>query len=109
MKKHLDIFIEGSVKKADFNFYSQIAASKFNIQAVYKNGDSRHVDIEAEGEPEQIEQFVNYIKTGALKQHIETFRTQEGQFQNIEGFTSLKVHKDKLNVLDKLFGITIFK
>ena len=104
MKKHIDIFIEGTVKKADFNFYSQIAASKFNIHAVYKNGDSRHVDIEAEGKSEDIERFVEYLKTGALKPFIETFKTQEGIFQNIDGFTSLKVHKDKLSLLEKLFA-----
>jgi len=103
MKKHLDIFIEGQVKKADFNFYSQIAASKFDIHAVYKNGDSRHVDIEAEGSAENIQAFVDYLKSGALKPFIESFKTQEGKFQNIEGFTSLKVHEDKFSLIEKLF------
>jgi len=103
MKKHTDIFIEGRVNKADFNFYSQIGASKFNIDAIYKNGDTRHVDIEAEGEVEDIQNFIEYIQTGALKSHIELFRTEQGKFQNIQGFTSLKVHKDKFKLLKKLF------
>ena len=104
MKKHLDIFIEGSVKKIDFNFYTQVAASKFGINAVYKNGDSRHVDIEAEGSEENLNAFVDYIRNGALKNHIEYFRTEQGRFQNIEGFTSLKVHKDKKGLFAGLFG-----
>jgi len=104
MKKHIDIFIEGTVNKADFNFYSQIGASKFGIDAIYKNGDSRHVDIEAEGEPDHIQSFVNYLQAGALKQHIELFKTQEGEFQNIKGFTSLKVHKDKFQLIKRLFS-----
>ena len=104
MKKHLDIFIEGEVKKMDFNFYTQTAASKFDIHAVYKNGDSRHVDLEIEGEPEQINRFVDYIKNGSLKLYIESFRMQEGKIQNIEGFTSLRVHKDKKSLIRKLFG-----
>ena len=104
MNKHIDIFIEGTVNKADFNFYSQIAASKFGIDAIYKNGDSRHVDIEAEGKEEDITAFVNYIRNGALKSHIEHFRTEQGRFQNIQGFTSLKVHKDKYQAIKRLFS-----
>ena len=103
MKKHLDIFIEGNVSKSDFNFYSQIGASKYGIDAIYKNGDTRHVDIEAEGDAESIQAYVKYLQSGALKQSIEVFRTQEGKFQNIKGFTSLKVHKEKFYLLKQLF------
>jgi len=103
-KKHIDIFIEGSVSKADFNFYSQIGASKFGIDAIYKNGDSRHVDIEVEGKEDDIHAFVEYIRNGALRSHIEHFRTEQGKFQNIQGFTSLKVHKDKYQAIKRLFS-----
>jgi len=107
MKKHIDIFIEGSVSKIDFNFYSQIAASKFGIDAVYKNGDTRHVDIEVEGEQENVQSFVDYLNDGALKQHIELFKTEDGEFRNIKGFTSLKVHKEKFKFLKQLFKTNI--
>lgn len=103
MKEHIDIFIEGKLENADFNFYSQVGASKFNINAIYKNGDTRHVDIEAEGKLENINSFVEYLQNGALKSHIELFRTEEGKFQNIQGFTSLKVHKEKYHFLKKIF------
>ncbi len=103
-KKHIDIFIEGKVSKADFNFYSQIGASRFGVEAIYKNGDSRHVDIEVEGKEEDIQAFVNYIRNGALKGHIEHFRTENGRFKNIQGFTSLKVHKDKYQAIKRLFS-----
>jgi len=104
MKTHIDIFIEGRVNKADFNFYSQIAASKFDINAIYKNGNSRHVDIEAEGKEDDIIAFIDYIRNGALKGHIEHFRTEQGRFQNIQGFTSLKVHKEKYQAIKRLFS-----
>jgi len=96
MKKHIDIFIEGRVNKVDFNFYSQIGAIKFNIDAIYKNGDTRHVDIEAEGKTKDINDYIKYIRTGALKNYIELFRTEQGKFKNIQGFTSLKVHKEEI-------------
>jgi acylphosphatase len=104
MTKHLDIFIEGKVNKADFNFYSKMGASKFGIDAIYKNGDSRHVDIEVEGKEKDIHAFVDYIRNGALKNHIEHFRTEQGKFQNIKGFTSLKVHKEKYKAIKRLFS-----
>jgi acylphosphatase len=104
VEKHINIFIEGKLTNADFNFYSRVGASKYNINAIYKNGDTRHVDIEAEGNEEDIQQYINYLRNGALKIHIDLFRTEKGQFQNIQGFTSLKVHKDKNQLIKKLFG-----
>ena len=102
MNKHLDIFIEGNLEKADFNFYSQSAAIKFNVNAIYKNGDTRHIGIEVEGESKDVEAYANYMKEGALISHIELFRTEEGIFKNIVGFTSLKVHKEKYAKIKKL-------
>ena len=107
-KKHINIFIEGQVNKADFNFYSQIGATRFGIDAIYKNGDSRHVDIEVEGKEENIQAFVEYIRNGALKGHIEHFRTENGRFRNIQGFTSLKVHKDKYHSIKRLFSKKVY-
>jgi acylphosphatase len=104
MKHHLDIYIEGKVRKADFNYYSQRAANRFGINAVYKNGDSRHVDLEIEGDTEAINNFVEYIKNGPLEKFIESFRTEKGEFVNIQGFTSLRVHKDKESLIEKIFG-----
>lgn len=102
MNKHLDIFIEGNLEKADFNFYSQSAAIRFGVNAIYKNGDSRHVEIEVEGDAESVEAYAKFIKEGALTSHIEIFNTREGVFKNIEGFTSLKVHKEKRSLIKRL-------
>jgi len=102
MKKHLDIFIEGKLENADFNFYSQSGAYKFDIHAVYKNGDTRHVDLEAEGEEESLNSYVEYLKNGPLKKHIELFRVEESEFVGIDGFKALKVHKENLSFMKKL-------
>ena len=102
MKKHLTIYIEGNLEKADFNFYSQSAAIKLGINAIYKNGDTRHIEIEAEGDTDKLEDYVNFLKNGALNPYIEEFKTEEGQFKNIQGFTSLKVHKEKRKSIKEL-------
>jgi acylphosphatase len=102
MKKHLNIYIEGKLENADFNFYSQSGAYKFDIHAIYKNGDSRHVDLEAEGEEADLHSYVNFLKLGPLQKHIELFRIEESEFVGINGFKSLKVHKDELTFMDRL-------
>ena len=102
MKKHLNIYMEGHLNDGDFNFYSQLGAFKYDINAVYKNGDSVHVDIEAEGTDDNLNNYVKYLKDGPLKKHIYLFRTEEGEFEGIEGFKSLKVHKDEFSLLQRL-------
>jgi acylphosphatase len=104
MKKHIKIFIEGNLEKADFNYYSQSAAIRLGISAIYKNGDTRHIEIEAEGDADKLAEYAEFLRDGALKSYIEVFRTEEGKFKNIQGFTSLKVHKDKRPLIKKLFN-----
>lgn len=107
MKKHLNIFIEGNLEKADFNYYCQTGAYRYGVDAIYKNGDTRHIYIEAEGKDEDLQEYLDYLSKGALKKHVELFRTEEGELKNIEGFTSLREkHQNKglRQKFGKLFG-----
>ena len=101
MKKHINIYMEGHLKNGDFNWYSQIGAYKYNINAIYKNGDSVHVDIEAEGDSQDLNNYVEYLQNGPLKKHIYLFRKEEGEFEGIIGFKSLKVHKDETSLFSR--------
>jgi acylphosphatase len=101
MKKHIKIFIEGKLEDADFNYYCQTGAFKYDINAVYKNGDTRHIYIEAEGEKEKLDLFVNAIENGPLKPFLYKFDTAEGELKNIQGFTSLRDKKEKKTILRK--------
>jgi len=105
MKKHLNIYIEGNLNNVDFNFYSQSGAYKYDIHAVYKNGDSVHVDLEAEGSEENLNNYVEYLKTGPLRKNINLFRVEEAEFIGINGFKSLKVHKDEFTFKQKVQNI----
>jgi len=102
MKKHLNIFIEGKLQNADFNFYSQTGAFKYDIDAIYKNGDARHVDLEIEGEEGDLHSYVNYLEKGPLQVHIELFRVEEAEIVGIEGFKSYKVHKEEYSFMDRI-------
>lgn len=101
MKKHLKIFIEGNLEAADFNYYCQSTAYKYGINAIYKNGDTRHVYLEAEGKDEELQSFAKELREGPLKRYTEIFRTEDGEFKNIKGFTSLRDKKQKKNILKK--------
>ncbi len=105
MKKHLNIFIEGKLENADFNFYSQSGAYKYDINAVYKNGDTRHVDLEIEGDQENLNKYVDFLKNGPLSKHIELFRTEESEYVGIEGFKSYKVHKEDFSLKKKFMKL----
>jgi acylphosphatase len=83
------------VRKADFNFYAQIAAHRFGINAVYKNGDTRHVDLEIEGDEDAVQNFVHFMRSGPLQAYIEKFRMETVTFVNIRGFTSPGYTKTK--------------
>ncbi len=102
MKKHINVFIEGKLERADFNFYSQTGAYKYNIDAVYKNGDTRHIDLELEGENNDLDDYVNFLRTGPLNKHIELFRVEEAKMVGIRGFKSYKVHEEELTFTDRV-------
>jgi len=101
-KKHINIFMEGDLNRIDFNFYSQIGAFKHDIQAVYKNGDSVHVDIEAEGSDDSLTKYIEYLEHGPLRKYINKFRTEVSEVVEISGFTSLKVHEDNFTFIQKI-------
>jgi len=97
--------MEGRLNDGDFNFYSQSGAYKFDIDAVYKNGDSVHVDIEAEGTEDNLKSYVEYLKYGPLKKLIYLFRVEEGEYEGLKGFKSFKVHKDEFTFKQKLMSV----
>jgi acylphosphatase len=103
MIKHLFIKIEGDLEKTDFNYYCQTGAHRFDINAVYVNGNTKDVEIDAEGEPENLRNYVEYLQTGPLKKFIYTFNTSEKEVVNLKGFKSLRQHKEEKKPLIKKF------
>ena len=108
MKKHINIYIEGRLNDIDYNFYSQSGAYKYNINAIYKNGDSVHVEIEAEGTEDALNNYIEYLKNGPLKKHTYLFRTEVGEYIGIDSFQSLKVHKDEFTIMQRLKKYFLF-
>jgi acylphosphatase len=92
MKKHVNITIEGRLTERDFNYYCQTGAYKFNIDAVYTNGNERDIYVEAEGEAENIKSYVEFLEFGPVRNSLISFKTEEDELKGIIGFTSYRRH-----------------
>lgn len=95
MIKHFYIKIEGDLEKTDFNYYCQTGAHRFNINAVYVNGNTKDVELDAEGSENDLQSYVEYLQAGPLKPFIYTFNVSEKEVEHIQGFTSKREHKDE--------------
>jgi len=92
MSKHYFIKIEGDLEQTDFNYYCQTGASKFDINAIYVNGNTRDVELDAEGSTEDLDKYVDYLRNGPLKPFIEIFNVSDGEVMNLSGFVSKRKH-----------------
>jgi acylphosphatase len=104
MIKHYYIKIEGDLEKTDFNYYCQTGAQKHNINAIYVNGNTRDVELDVEGNPEDLERYLSFLQTGPLKPFIFTFKVDEKEVENIQGFVSRREHVEpRRGIVSKLF------
>jgi acylphosphatase len=61
-------------------------AYKYKITGLVRNMDDGSVQIEAEGENDNIEKFVDWCKTGPMGAKIEKFMMEEGEVKNYTSF-----------------------
>ena len=103
MKKRLQIFITGNVQRVGFRMQSAEKAAKYKVcgKALYiDNG----ILIEAEGEAQPLEQFVNWCRKGPENCTINTFNVHEMQpihytsFDIIHGVLSSESMIDKFPI-----------
>jgi len=95
MKEHLNITVNGKVKEIDFLYYSHLSAHKYNITGFVQNGSDTSVYIEAEGTPEELKIFIDYIKNGPLSYHFEDMQVEEGELKNFGYFKRTKDREPK--------------
>lgn len=86
MKKHLKINVNGKVKKVGFRFCTMQAAYKHGIFGFVRNKSNGSVYIEAEGEEEALEHFLEWCKTGPIGANVSSVETEEGEVQNFTSF-----------------------
>lgn len=86
MKKHYQILVKGIVQGVGFRAFTQSEANKFGIKGRVKNELDGSVYIEAEGQEEILEKFIEGCQKGPLLSKVSEIKVQESNIQNYQSF-----------------------
>ena len=78
--------IDGEVQQKGFRFTAMQMAYKFGIRGFVQNRKKHSLYIEAEGEDENLDQFISWCRKGPIGAKVENIEIQEGEFQNYQSF-----------------------
>lgn len=88
MLKHINIKIYGLVQGIFFRVSAKEQAEKLNINGFAQNESDGTVYIEAKGEKENLDKFINWCKNGPELAKVEKIEVTSGDLKN---FTEFKV------------------
>jgi len=75
--KSVYLVISGLVQGVGFRYFAEHKAAEFNISGWVKNTPDGKVEIKATGEPENLDVFIDYMKTGPTRAIIKLFSVSE--------------------------------
>lgn len=84
--KHVKITIVGKVQGVFFRKSAQEEAYRLRIAGFVQNESNGNVYIEAEGEEEDLDEFIKWCKKGPKKAEVSEVKIKEGRFQDFEDF-----------------------
>lgn len=80
------ILITGRVQGVGFRFSTQVAAKNYGINGYVKNLADGTVFIEAEGEDENINQFITWCWKGPAYSIVSNLKVENGDIKNYKYF-----------------------
>lgn len=83
---HLNITIFGQVQGVFFRSSAKEQADKLGIKGFAQNQPDGSVYIEAEGKPEELDQFVKWCRQGPALARIKKVNIAEGKIENFSKF-----------------------
>ena len=86
MPKHLNIHISGQVQGVFFREYARKKAQELGISGFVENLSDGRVYIEAEGEEENLKEFLNWCRKGPDSAEVERVEAKDGEIRNFKGF-----------------------
>jgi acylphosphatase len=86
MALHYDITITGKVQNVGFRFYAQKTAHELEITGFVKNNKDGSVHIEAEGEEENLQQFIAWCHKGPPWAAVEAVVVNQSPVMQLRGF-----------------------
>ncbi len=86
MKQALAITLSGRVQNVGFRFATVQKAQELDIKGFVKNKNDGTVYIEAEGEADKLNRFLEWCKEGPPAASVQNAATQEIPVQDFSGF-----------------------
>jgi acylphosphatase len=90
MKKHYTIVVKGRVQGVYYRASAHEKAVELGLNGFVSNLQDGNVYIEAEGEPEILEKFVEWCKIGPARAKVESVEVKE---ETVEGFRKFEIRK----------------
>lgn len=90
MKQHLNITVTGVVQGVFFRASTQEKANALQLSGWVKNQPDGSVYIEAEGEAEKLDAFVQWCHKGPPHAVVEKCEVSEGPLQHFSGFAIMR-------------------
>ena len=84
--EHVNITVKGKVQGVFFRKSTQEKAYELQISGYVQNERDGSVYIEAEGEKERIDEFVEWCRKGPKNAEVTDIKIRKGTFQNYEDF-----------------------
>lgn len=86
MVKHINIKVYGRVQGIFYRVTAKEEAEKLGIKGFAKNEEDGSVYIEAEGEGENLDKFINWCQKGPPLAKVEKVEVTESPLKNFSGF-----------------------
>jgi acylphosphatase len=84
------IKISGKVQGVNFRYHTKQEALRLGIQGTVMNLEDGSVLVRAEGEPEQLEVFINWCKTGPSRARVDGLNIEDIPVEGYTGFVILR-------------------
>ena len=75
--KRIRVIIDGRVQGVGFRYFVLENAQRYGIKGYVKNMPGGSVEIDAEGEREQLDQFLNVCRQGPPAARVKNFRIDD--------------------------------
>lgn len=89
MIERVIIKVFGIVQGVNFRYYTKERADSLRIAGSIKNHPDGSLEIEAEGEDNDLDEFIGYIRVGPTAAKIENVELDYQKPQNQKGFSVL--------------------
>ena len=85
--QHYNIRISGRVQGVGFRYTARNMAKTLGIRGFVKNEYDGAVYIEAEGEEENIRQFIRWCRKGPVSGRVTEINVEPGEYQDFKSFS----------------------